>query len=642
VWQETDAGSFENAGPQWARKSFDGEEGLRTDRLYFLMTDWEKILIALTSEKSRIYLAIPQASKLLSDDIAASSAQFPKFEGRAYDWPVWRAIEHVRAVIEDDDEHACYLRTQIALRQAALDRRITIFGRGEIPPPKPAGYPSEIWTRIKPEYWENHKLTSLATSEGYSSHDHTIPDPYSPYAFGERYWSLTCNREEIEKAWPPEWTKWIKLFGHWNLAAERDFSKLRDLANSKACLAGATAGTAHIRMLMDAALQPVLEILGKARNLNAPESLYASFCAEGISCLELFQRQAADVVLNPSGRCRAGAAEQTYLESLIREGKARIENLVAQWSAEDACVRSSTMIEANRTSVGNVNDFDAPQPRWLELWQGPLRFRATYERGQFGPGHSFEDINKHGLGRSKNRDIYTVRGDPGDGAIVIEWHVGLPGRKRSESRYYDGHPKRELSNQLKDDRAFRKRYFGHLPAELRERAVGAYATAVTIREWLEQEFFNAVYEGQCEIWARIGSRVAPFSRISADVFRAHKVKCWGYGNPGAAWAELKGESSLFAIHVAPSAGGLPIVRATKNSMLAARPSRAPAVKAGHPPTDDIILKKADEMKARGLTGYEIASKMRHEPGFADVATIYVRDLIKGRWKGGRPRGNGAP
>lgn len=66
--------------------------------------------------------------------------------------------------------------------------------------------------------------------------------------------------------------------------------------------------------------------------------------------------------------------------------------------------------------------------------------------------------------------------------------------------------------------------------------------------------------------------------------------------------------------------------------------RAPSVKVGHPPSDGEILAKADEMKARGLDGRTIASTMRSEPGFENVATTLVRELIKGRWKpAGRPK-----
>jgi hypothetical protein len=67
--------------------------------------------------------------------------------------------------------------------------------------------------------------------------------------------------------------------------------------------------------------------------------------------------------------------------------------------------------------------------------------------------------------------------------------------------------------------------------------------------------------------------------------------------------------------------------------------RAPSTKAGRAPSDDEILAKADEMKARKLDGRTIAKKMRHEPGFANVATTTVRDLTKGRWPIGRPKKN---
>lgn len=70
--------------------------------------------------------------------------------------------------------------------------------------------------------------------------------------------------------------------------------------------------------------------------------------------------------------------------------------------------------------------------------------------------------------------------------------------------------------------------------------------------------------------------------------------------------------------------------------------RAPSVKTGRPPSDDAIVAMADKMKARGFSGYEIASNMRFEPGFENVATTAVRDLIKGRWKGGRPKKQTAP
>lgn len=71
---------------------------------------------------------------------------------------------------------------------------------------------------------------------------------------------------------------------------------------------------------------------------------------------------------------------------------------------------------------------------------------------------------------------------------------------------------------------------------------------------------------------------------------------------------------------------------------AARKARAPSVKAGRAPTDEDILAKADEMKARRMDGRTLAGEMRHELGFENVATTQVRELIKGRWKPlGRPK-----
>lgn len=48
-----------------------------------------------------------------------------------------------------------------------------------------------------------------------------------------------------------------------------------------------------------------------------------------------------------------------------------------------------------------------------------------------------------------------------------------------------------------------------------------------------------------------------------------------------------------------------------------------------------IVAKADEMKASGMSGYDIARSMQHEPGFGGVKVTLVRHLIKGRYKRGR-------
>jgi len=81
-----------------------------------------------------------------------------------------------------------------------------------------------------------------------------------------------------------------------------------------------------------------------------------------------------------------------------------------------------------------------------------------------------------------------------------------------------------------------------------------------------------------------------------------------------------------------------VERADLGKVPIAEAARAPAVKQGRPPSDEVILAKADEMRARGLDGYAIAKTLRFEPGFENVATTAVRALIKGRWKpAGRPK-----
>ena len=96
--------------------------------------------------------------------------------------------------------------------------------------------------------------------------------------------------------------------------------------------------------------------------------------------------------------------------------------------------------------------------------------------------------------------------------------------------------------------------------------------------------------------------------------------------------ERRKRSSADLIAAFPAAGQ-PAVVAQASGI-----GRAPSVKAGRPPSDDEILSKADEMKARGMDGRTIAKQMRLEPGFENVATTVVRGLIRGRWKpAGRPK-----
>lgn len=205
-------------------------------------------------------------------------------------------------------------------------------------------------------------------------------------------------------------------------------------------------------------------------------------------------------------------------------------------------------------------EFEAVRPEWLELWQGPLKFRATYDRGEFGPGHTIEKMHEYAdsaaSGGGRHEPFYSVRIDPADGAIIVEWLNRREADGRTQAvRYYEGLG-RGLYEKLQSDESFRAAYFSRfwIAPEQYKRAVGAFAIAITLQEWLRREFYNAIYAGQCEVWARAGSQIAAFRRVPPDIFRVYTINSWGYGQPGGAWAELEGAQSLYALHVAPVTG----------------------------------------------------------------------------------------
>jgi hypothetical protein len=206
-------------------------------------------------------------------------------------------------------------------------------------------------------------------------------------------------------------------------------------------------------------------------------------------------------------------------------------------------------------SILRKNVFDEPEPDWLELWAGPFHFRATFDKGSFGPGHSLEQINGYGQKESEHgglRDrLYSVWLDQSDGATVIEWWLG---RDESEGplttvRYYNFEIEPRFAERLRENSQELNSHLHFVPPEQRMRATGAYAIAFSIRHWAEREFFHAVCAGQCQIWARVGSRTAPFSRIPSDIFSAYQIESWGRGQIGGASATLGGEPTLYSIRV---------------------------------------------------------------------------------------------
>ncbi len=130
------------------------------------------------------------------EHLAAESAK------RCPELPIWEAVEYVRQVIGDDDFQNCYPEARRQMRQAALEDRLEIWGRKEIPPitlSTPLGG-SGAWSRIEPSYWAEHELNSLAIGQLFQEREHTWEEAFKN-KIGHRYWELKVRRAQIERLW---------------------------------------------------------------------------------------------------------------------------------------------------------------------------------------------------------------------------------------------------------------------------------------------------------------------------------------------------------------------------------------------------------------------------------------------------------
>lgn len=129
---------------------------------------------------------------------------------------------------------------------------------------------------------------------------------------------------------------------------------------------------------------------------------------------------------------------------------------------------------------------------------------------------------------------------------------------------------------------------------------------------LAARFWEAL--SQEDWWAGIFGFVEP---APSELFEGGEALHWTATGVEINWADVIGQI-----------GPLPAIM---------EKTRAPSVKSARPPTDKEILAKADEMKARGINGRNIAKEMRLEPGFENTPNETVRELIKGRYPQGRPK-----
>jgi hypothetical protein len=148
-------------------------------------------------------------------DVHLNKAQLKKVwpainfdEAPSADTPIWRAVEHVRAAIDDREQDKCFPTTLKAIRQAALDQKIKLRGRRELDKGSDTRTSfSEVRADIPYEYWKVSTIGALATDERCQDDVHTNPE--TAFAWGpkgiyekNRYADLSVNMLEIKKAWP--------------------------------------------------------------------------------------------------------------------------------------------------------------------------------------------------------------------------------------------------------------------------------------------------------------------------------------------------------------------------------------------------------------------------------------------------------
>ena len=113
-----------------------------------------------------------------------------------------KAIEWVAGVLHDTDASVGFLETRRQIRQAAIEHRITIWGRQQI---RPTTHDSPIaardfWVPIEADYWLENKINAHASEESADDRQHTAEEPLRGHHNG--YWSLRLDEAEIHRVWP--------------------------------------------------------------------------------------------------------------------------------------------------------------------------------------------------------------------------------------------------------------------------------------------------------------------------------------------------------------------------------------------------------------------------------------------------------
>lgn len=163
--------------------------------------DWARFKTAIVIQRYGHLIGLGAPDRSADPGPGKFEPAYPNVGDRVYNWPIWDVISRLGQFLGEDEQADCFPETRKAMRQAALDGRILIFGKRELPAPR-TGFCSDVWTLIPPEYWQSHLLNPMATGVLWFGHDHTAAEVHSASVPKDRYWSLLLNPEEVYSKWP--------------------------------------------------------------------------------------------------------------------------------------------------------------------------------------------------------------------------------------------------------------------------------------------------------------------------------------------------------------------------------------------------------------------------------------------------------
>jgi len=194
------------------------------------------------------------------------------------------------------------------------------------------------------------------------------------------------------------------------------------------------------------------------------------------------------------------------------------------------------------------------QSNWLKLWEGAIKYRRGRSKTGFVKCKSIEDaISSHQ--NSKHCKMWL---DTEDGALRFCWEIIENGKcifKQTRGYYGFDTFHHNTHKLLKENQDFRNQYLGPLPVAYLKDGYNVITGAINFLYHFREEFYNALFAGDCVVMARVGSRLEAFSEISAAAFKAYNISSWGNGTLTVVNASLEGEPDLFELYIAPRVKG---------------------------------------------------------------------------------------